>query len=273
VTLAYFGWSAPFEHPSLVTEEAARDPEMWAQSNPALGIRISPEYITAEQRSMSARGFAVERLGVGDWPTTDPNPDRKIEQDAWDACRDPRSAPVNPVCLAFDTTPDRSSTAICAAGYRKDGLGHIEVVDLRTGTSWVRKRMVDLIVKHEPVGVVWAKGSPAASLVAGIEAELADRGIVFELTGASAEDHAKACGVIFDAITDTTLRHLGTTELGVAVGGAQTRKIGEAWLWSRASSAVSIAPLVAVTNALWGLATIVPPAPPVDLSRMRIRRV
>lgn len=273
MTLAYFGWSAPFEHPSLVTEEAARDPEVWAQANPALGIRISPDYVRAEQRSMSARGFAVERLGVGDWPATDVNPDRKIEQDAWDACCDPKSAPADPVCLSFDTTPDRSSTAIGVAGHRKDGLAHIEVADLKAGTSWVPRRIVDLIEKHQPVGVVWAKGSPAASLVPAIERELAKRAIAFELTGASAEDHAKACGAIYDAVTDRELRHLGTTELGVAIGGAQTRKIGEAWLWSRSSSEVSIAPLVACTLALWGLATIEPPAPPVDLSRMRIRRV
>jgi hypothetical protein len=67
-SLAYFGWSPPFEHPNEVTETHAADPETWAQANPGLGIRITEEHIAREQRSMDPRTFAVERLGVGDWP-------------------------------------------------------------------------------------------------------------------------------------------------------------------------------------------------------------
>ena len=40
------------------------DPEQWARSNPALGIRISSEYVAQERASLPARTFAVERLGV-----------------------------------------------------------------------------------------------------------------------------------------------------------------------------------------------------------------
>jgi phage terminase large subunit-like protein len=39
--LAYFGWSPPFEHPDEVSEASAADPDVWAQANPALGIRIT----------------------------------------------------------------------------------------------------------------------------------------------------------------------------------------------------------------------------------------
>jgi hypothetical protein len=53
--------------PDDVTEDEATDPEAWAQANPGLGIRITPS-TSREQRSMDARTFAVERLGVGDWP-------------------------------------------------------------------------------------------------------------------------------------------------------------------------------------------------------------
>ena len=255
-SLAYFGWSPGFEHPSAVTAADAINPEVWAAANPALGIRITAEYIAAEQRSMSPRGFAVERLGVGDWPSVDTNPDRKITPEQWEAVMDPRSAPRDPVCLAFDTTPDRAYTSICAAGYRKDGLPHVEVVRLKAGTKWVADDLAGLAERHKPVAVLWAKGSPAAALAPDVEDALAELGV--EVKGVGTEDHAKACGVLYDAVVDGRLRHLGTTELGVAIQGARTRAHGEAWLWSRTSSSVNIAPLVTATLALWGLATVKP---------------
>jgi hypothetical protein len=58
--------------PPMSTDESASDPESWAQANPGLGIRISEEYVRREQGALSARTFAVERLGVGDWSTLTP---------------------------------------------------------------------------------------------------------------------------------------------------------------------------------------------------------
>lgn len=255
-SLAYFGWSPAFEHPSEVAAEDAMNPEVWAQANPALGIRITAEYIAAEQRSMSPRGFAVERLGVGDWPATDTNPDRKLTTEMWEACQDPRSVPQDPVTLAIDTTPDRAFTAIGAAGHRRDGLAHIEIVRMKAGTRWVASDLVGLVERHAPSGVLIAKGSPAASLFDEIVDALAGFEVEVKLVGT--EEHAKACGAFFDTVKDGRLRHLGTTELGVAIQGARTRAHGEAWLWSRTGSSVNIAPLVAVTLAVWGLATVKP---------------
>jgi hypothetical protein len=59
--------------------------------------------------------------------------------------------------------------------------------------------------------------------------------------------------VFFDSVDERTLRHLGTPELVNALRGAAKRPLGEAWAWSRKSSAVDISPLVTVTLALWKL--------------------
>ena len=40
---------------------------------------------------------------------------------------------LDPVVLAFDTTPDRAMTTIVACGSRADGLPQIEVADRRPG--------------------------------------------------------------------------------------------------------------------------------------------
>ena len=66
--LVYAEWSAPFDHPDEIPDPASRNEDVWAQANPAFGIRISGEHVGAERNAMHHRKFAVERLNVGDWP-------------------------------------------------------------------------------------------------------------------------------------------------------------------------------------------------------------
>jgi hypothetical protein len=74
----------------------------------------------------------------------------------------------------------------------------------------------------------------------------------------SSRDMAQACGRLFDAVLNDKVRHLGQPDLTAAVAGAAKRKLGDAWAFSRSSSAVDISPLVAATLALWGVTTIEP---------------
>jgi hypothetical protein len=248
-SLAYFGWSPNIEHPDSLTAEQANDPAVWAQANPALGIRITEGYVAAEQRSMSARGFAVERLGVGDWPATDSLGARVISDSQWLALCDRRSVMLDPVCFAFDVTPDRSMAAIGVAGRREDGRIHVEVIAHERGTSWLARRLDELLAAHENVGVVADLSGPAGSMLPAMTLQ----GI--EIQSVSANEHAKASGMFYDAAAEQdSLRHLGSRELAAAVAGAKTRPLGEAWAWSRKSSAVDISPLVACTLAFWGAA-------------------
>lgn len=254
--LAYFGWSPPFEHPREVDEESASDPEMWAQANPGLGIRITSDHISREQRSMDPRTFAVERLGVGDWPATDGTAEQPISPEAWKALTDTNSSAGDPVCFAFDVTPDRSAAAIGVAGLRADGLSHVEVVDHRAGTSWIVDRIVALGESHKSGAVICDANGPAASLLP----ELEQRGVKVVTT--NAKEYAQACGLFFDGIDQQTVRHLGTRELLSAIRGVVKRPLGDAWAWSRKNSSVDISPLVAITLARWGVET----ANPVDVA-------
>jgi hypothetical protein len=247
-SLAYFGWSPPFEHPDEVSEAAAQDPDVWAQANPALGIRISEEHIAKEQRSMDPRTFAVERLGVGDWPKTKAE-GQVISVKHWLSLTDPRSEPRDPVVFVFDVTPDRSGAAIGIAGLRDDGLRHVEVVDHRRGTGWVCARLVELVEKWEPAAVLYDEKSPGASLAP----EIVDAGV--KLTPVNASEHAQACGMFYDAVQERTVRHLGTPEIVAALRGVVKRPLSDAWAWSRKNSSVDISPLVVVTLALWGTET------------------
>ena len=230
----------------------ANDPAFWALANPALGIRISSEYIANEQRAFASnvKGFAIERLGAGDWPRTDPGPEHLITSDQWNACLDVNSKPADPVCFAFDVSPDRSWASIAVAGNRDDGLVHVEVVDRQRGTAWVAKRISELKAAHRPSAILCDAAGPAKSLLPKFE----ELGI--EVITVASREHGQACGIFYDAVVDTgTLRHLGTPELSAAVDGAATRPLGEAWAWARKPSLVDISPLVACTLALWGVVT------------------
>jgi hypothetical protein len=244
--LAYFEWSADVELDDA--HLVAEDEDAWAQANPGLGIRISTSHVAAEQRSMDPRTFAVERLGIGDWPSLDGNAaEQKIDIDEWTALVDEQSKIAGPLCFAFDVRPDRSSSSIAVAGLRADGLPHVEIVDRKRGTSWVPARLVELTGSHTAAGVLCDQASPAASLIKRIAK------LDIDVQSLSAQETAQACGSFYDAVHEAMLRHLGTTDMTAAIRGAATRMLGDAWAWSRKSSAVDISPLVASTLALWGL--------------------
>lgn len=248
--LAYFEWSLDADLPERVGEEIAADPQAWAQANPALGVRISGEYISNEQRSLDARSFAVERLGVGDWPRTDEAAEQVIDPADWSECIDVDSRAQNPIWIAFDVTPNRDWASIAVAGLRDDELIHVEVIEHRRGTGWLPDRLRELLARHSPAAVICDERGPAASLIGHVEA------LGVELTTVAGGEYAQACGLFFDACDQHTLRHLDTPELNTAIKGAAQRPLSDAWAWSRKSSAVDISPLVAVTLALWGLSAV-----------------
>jgi Phage Terminase len=242
--LAFYEWSAEGK-----IEDAAKiadDREAWAQANPALGVRITAAHIERERRSMDVRSFAVERLGVGDWPATAEIGYRRIPEDVWRKLRDRTSKIAGRVAFAVDTRPDRSASVIAAAGLREDGHRHVEVVDQRPGTAWVAERLVELLDRHGNVGVALDGNGPAAALLA----ELQREGLTVEEP--PAREIARTCGTFVDLCVRNDLHHLGTTELSDAVRGAGTRQVGGdgSWVWSRRDSSTDCTPLMAATLAL-----------------------
>lgn len=245
--LAYFEWSLDYDTPDQVPVEVAKDPHAWAAVNPALGIRITPDYVKAEQRELAPRTFAVERLGVGDWPPVDGSADSVISPADWDALRDEESGIVGPMVFAFDVTPSRSRSSIGVGGRREDGRFHPEVVENAEGTGWVVGRLVEMVERNRPMAVVCDSVGPAATLVP----ELEEAGVRVVMLTTS--EYAETCGLFFDAVAQRNLRHLGQPALDGAVRGAKARPLGERWAWDR-KGRVDISPLVAVTQAVGYLA-------------------
>lgn len=246
--LAYFEWSLDAETPEDVTDELAGDPDNWARTNPALGIRITPEYLKVERSELHPRTFAVERLGVGDWPDTDGSDHGIIPQETWNSLLDADGRIAGAVCFAFDVSPDRTcSIAVC--GKNPDGVRQVEIVDSRQGTGWAVDRLLELDEAHTPALIVCDEYGPAASLLPALK----DAGV--KVRGLNSTEHAQACGMFLDAAQQENLRHLGSLELRDAVRGAVARPLGDSWAFSRKNSHVDISPLVAATFAHWAAAT------------------
>lgn len=247
-SLAYFEWSLPYDHPDDIPEGVAEDESAWADANPAMYLRISPESVAREQRSLSARNFAVERLGVGDWPRTDGLGDLIIDLELWKSLADKDSEIVGSVVFCYDVSPDRRWATISAAGRRKDGSFHVETVARQGGTGWLKRELPRLNTAHNPHAVLTDEKGPGASLVP----ELRDLGVLVETVNTN--EHAQACGFFLDEVTQENVHHLGTPELYAAIRGAAQRTLGDSWAWSRKNSSVDITPLVSATLAVWGAA-------------------
>lgn len=248
--LAYFEWSLDAERPELIDDAQLVDEDAWASVNPGFGIRISAEAITDELRTLDPRTFAVERLGVGDWPATSDESESVISLDRWAELLDETSELLDPVCFAYDVSPDRATSAIAAAGRRLDGVFHVEIVKHQRGTGWLVPELARLYERWTPVGVMYDGIGPGSALAHRCE----EAG--FSVDAVTAADHARACGLLADCVDEATLRHLGSAELLAALKGAVQRPLGDAWAWSRKSSSIDICPLVAATLALWGASSL-----------------
>jgi phage terminase large subunit-like protein len=228
-SLVYSEWCAA--HSDAVDDRGA-----WARANPALGIRITEEFISRELEALGPEDFARERLGV--WSDLEQG-GGVIDVDRWSDRLDAESKLSGQPSFALDVSPDRAWSSIGVAGGR-----HVELVDRRPGTAWLAERAVEVQEKWGGQFAV-AKGSPAWSL----KDELEAAGV--KLLPIVTEEHAQACGDFYDAVMEGHLWHIGQPELDAAVAGADRRYYGDAWLWSRLRSSVDISPLVAVTLAHW----------------------
>jgi Phage Terminase len=238
-SLAFMEWSA-------ADGDDPGDVVTWAKANPGLGIRIAPDYVERERSALGVDEFARERLSVGDYPV-DGGRWAVIPEDAWQAAEDPDSVVRDPVAVAVEVSPQRRAAVVAVAGLRDDGRLHAEVVDCRPGTEWVPGRVADLVRRWRPCAVVLDPGSHAGALIEAVE-----QGGVEVSKPFTVRDTAAACSQFFDAAMQGDLRHLGQKDLGLAVAGARTRRLADAWAWDRKNEDVDVSPLTGVSLAVWG---------------------
>jgi hypothetical protein len=227
-----------------------RDRNLWAATNPSLGGRLNLSVIEDELASMSADGFARERLGQ--WSSQSVH--QVIPQVEWGAVSVPKElVPTEGhVAFAVDMSPDRSRVSIGACRRPEEGRPHVEMVS-HANTGHGLSGVVDWLVERWPtcIAVVIDGNSPAMSLVP----ELSKRHVKVTVTGAA--DMGKACGLFADAVRDGAVTRFDQRPVNDALAAAKKRDIGYAgaWGWDRRKPEVDLTPLVAVTLAFYGAMT------------------
>ncbi len=274
------------------------DVALMLQTNPNAPERITVETMLRERAALSDRGFARERLGI--WPPDLDAGYTVITKEQWAALADPRSGsdewapeefpdPSLPVSalvglkppgslvgrpvVSPDVAPRGRGTSRASLGLaqrRRDGKAHLELIKYGSGTAWMVPDIIALMLTQD-ASVVIDPGSPAGSLLADLEAAMKDdttHEVIPEdrLIKMATRDVAQAYGMIYDAATSTTpegrnVAHMGQMELELAVGGADTRKVGDGEAWDRINAGVDITGLISVTNANWALSKLGDEAP------------
>lgn len=221
---------------------ALDDEALWALANPAMGRRITVEYIRSERRALPAAEFGRERLGWFDLPEDEIRP---IEISDWTsrAITQPDPKPPSPVFF-LDAAPGLTSASIGVA-VEHDGRPYLELDDYRGGAEWLVDRAAGLRERHpEASFAVLATGAVTALLPA-----LKDRDVEPEQFTIS--DMGRACGHLQKLVADQAVSHSGDPLFAQALAVAVRRDIGDdLWTWSRRKSG-DISPLVAVTGAAW----------------------
>jgi hypothetical protein len=251
-TLAYMEWSIDPHRDECPEGCADHDDvasvESLLKANPAVGYRLPIERTLNRLLTMGAFLYSRERLGVGDYPSDRTDMWKVIGEDVWRGLADPGAAIDTAPVFAIDMTPERSHTAIGAAGLHKGGT-HVEVVEHRPGVGWALDRAEELHRAHKPAAWVIDPASPAATLIEKLEERL---GVT--VVQPKYKDTAAACGTFYDAVVEHSLSHIDQPPLTTALAGAQKRPLaGDGWAWARRNPGVDISPLMAVTLAKWGL--------------------
>lgn len=245
--------------PGLVAGCYMDDPRILAQVNPALGRRISWEFVAQERLALSPTEYARERCGIwedppeGDVTMVFPRwADREVERIA-------RPAGV-PVALGVDTAWDRASTWVAAAWLHPDGRVVVELVGSGRGTDWVRGWLLDgeptRVARLAPRAVAMqGAGAPVSGLLDDLKLHLPAE--LAELPrGLSGADVAKACARTFDLVESGGLVWAKHPALASAAKGARSRPMGgDSWVIDRAGSQADASPLVAACAAVWALVT------------------
>jgi hypothetical protein len=191
--------------------------------------------------------FARERLGVGEYPA--PLDGWLIIPRKWftatkDAAEEPPRV-MHPI-FSVDVAPDRGSASIAVAGLRPDGLVGLQVTDHKEGTAWIAARARQIQERWQPAQWIIDKRAAAGTLIT----ELEKAGLPVETLQAT--DVAHACGLIFDAFRDETVKHYGQSALRSAMAAADKRELSDAWAFDRRNAGIDISPLMAISFAHWG---------------------
>ena len=222
------------------------DKNLWYQTNPALNIRLEEDFTLEEMKTMSADGFARERLGW--WsPIILQQTDYAINKDVWDECSSSLVAPKGKIAYGVKFSPDGSEVALCVAVVPQEDAARIELIDRRPtglGTQWLADWLNERYSKAACVVIDGKNGVDV--LVDKIAPTWRMKGSVIRPT---AKDVIAAVSTLVDALNEKTITWFDKQNaLRDSAVTSTKRAIGGGWGFGGEDSA----PIEACALAFWG---------------------
>lgn len=115
------------------------DRQRWADTNPALGVRIMETTIEGEYEQMAPDTFARERLGW--WsPVVEHKLEYALNEEAWNKCASDETKPEGKTAYGIKFSPDGTEVCLCGAVVPKDGPARVSLIEIQLtamGTQWL----------------------------------------------------------------------------------------------------------------------------------------
>ena len=222
------------------------DRQRWADTNPALGVRIMETTIEGECEQMAPDTFARERLGW--WsPIVKHELEYAIQADIWDACKSEEPKPEGKTAYGIKFSMDGSVVALCGAVIPTSGPARISLIELRPtghGIGWLADWLNQRYKKACCVVIDGRNGVDV--LVERITDTWKIKGSVIRPT---TKEMIAAVGTLTNALNEHSVTWYYQQEaLNESATTSVKRPLGGGWGFGGENSA----PIEAASLALWG---------------------
>ena len=243
---AWHEWSVAADSVDDINVE---DRSIWYMTNPALGIRLTEEFVLEELQTEKKDGFARERLGW--WsPLIVSKNEPVFDEEVWDACLSKAKKPAGKTAFGIKFSADGTEVCLCGAVIPPEGparISHIKqkptVVGIQWLADWLNER------SGEAACVVIDGRNGVDVLIEKISARWWAKGSIVR---ASTKTVIASVGMLTDAVNEKEVtwyyKHTGLRDSAVS---SIKRPIGGGWGFGGEKSL----PIEAAALALWGART------------------
>lgn len=226
------------------------DRKLWYFANPAMGIRLTEEFTQTERKTMTADGFARERLGW--WsPVLAKAENYAIPKEVWDACESSEPKPEEgKTAYGVKFSADGAEVILAGAVIPAAGSARISLIERKptgVGTRWLAAWLNERYSKASCVVIDGRNGADV--LTEKISETWKYKGSVIRPT---ARDVVAAASTLCDALSERTVTwYQLQPELRDSAVTATKRPIGGGWGFGGENAC----PIEAAALALWGAKT------------------
>lgn len=242
-TSSWHEWSV---YADTLSDIDITDKRLWYETNPALGYRLTEEFTAEECKTLSADGFARERLGWWSKPVSTVT-EFAINPALWDSCKSDEERPDGKVAYGVKFTADGAEVVLAGAVIPQNGKARISLITVEPtgmGISWLADWLNERYKKASCVVIDGKNG--ADLLIDKISSTWRFKGSVIKPT---AQNVVTAANLLLNELSESTVTWYSKQEaLRESAITATKRQIAGGWGFGGHTSG----PIEACSLALWG---------------------